>query len=93
MSTAQPTPDAEPRRLYANSEGATTAARPLTVEEIESTLRELPAHRRDVRRDLESTLRLVRRGITIRDNAPSWIRARNVVFVDEGELDDSTEVE
>jgi hypothetical protein len=62
-------------------------ARPLTAEELRAAMRELPAHRRDLRDSLKTALSLVGRGFTVREDAPAWRQVQNVIAVSKVDVD------
>lgn len=53
----------------------------LTAAQIQQAIDALPSHRKDLKRNLENTLDLVKRGIAIKETAPIWVQAQNVIFV------------
>lgn len=53
----------------------------LTAEMLEDAISQIPAHRTDLRQAARNTLQLVKRGIPIKTNAPSWVQIQNAIFV------------
>jgi hypothetical protein len=60
---------------------AKATPQPLTVEQLEQAIKELPKHRTDLIESAKRGLRLIKSGCTIRDNAPMWIQIQNVIYV------------
>jgi hypothetical protein len=63
----------------------------ITPAQIQNAIAECPRHRIDIRMRLRALLFHAKRGIEIKDNAPAWIEAQNVIFVskvDKGTSDD-----
>jgi len=73
--------------------GEAGAPKPLTAEQVRQAIEEIPAHRRGLREDALATLRLIERGITVKDSAPVWRQIQNVVFVSKIDVDGETDDE
>lgn len=63
-----------------NQQSSQTAAQPLTVEQLEQAIKELPKHRTDLIKDARNSIAYAKRGL-IKDNAPFWRQIQNVIFV------------
>jgi hypothetical protein len=53
----------------------------LTRDQVQEALVNCPTSRHDIRDGLWGMLSLMKRGIEIKDTAPLWIQAQNVIFV------------
>lgn len=64
----------------------------LTAEQVTEAIGRLPKHRVSLRKSLMLMLSLIERGKEVKDTAPAWVQARNVIFVtsvDAGESEDA----